>query len=73
MFHPLMLEICMSLPIASKGLRLTLFATSTVVISGLSYRYLESFFLHMKVGVPVSKVGVPVSTPRETAVLLKTA
>jgi hypothetical protein len=63
----------MSLPIASKGLRLTLFAISTVVISGLSYRYFESFFLHVKVGVPVSKVGVPVSPPRETAVLLKTA
>ena len=72
-FHPLMLAICMSLPITSKGLRLTLFAISTVVISGLSYRYLESFFLHVKVGVPVSKVGVPVSPPRETAVLLKTA
>jgi peptidoglycan/LPS O-acetylase OafA/YrhL len=72
-FHPLMLEICMSLPIASKGLRLTLFAISTVLISGLSYRYLESFFLHMKVGGTVSKVDVPVSPPLETAVLLKTA
>jgi peptidoglycan/LPS O-acetylase OafA/YrhL len=49
-FHPVMLTICMSLPIPSKGLRLTLFGISTVVISGLSYRYLESFFLHMKVG-----------------------
>jgi peptidoglycan/LPS O-acetylase OafA/YrhL len=73
MFHPLMLTICMSLPIASKGLRLTLFAISTVVISGLSYRYLESFFLHMKVGGTLSKVEIPVSPPRETAVLLKTA
>jgi peptidoglycan/LPS O-acetylase OafA/YrhL len=72
-FHPLMLEICMSLPIPSKGTRLTLFAISTIVISSLSYRYLESFFLHMKVGVPVSKVDVPVSPPRDTAVLLKTA
>jgi peptidoglycan/LPS O-acetylase OafA/YrhL len=72
-FHPLMLEICMSLPIASKGLRLTLFAISTVLISGLSYRYLESFFLHMKVGGTVSKVDVPVSPPLETPILLKTA
>jgi peptidoglycan/LPS O-acetylase OafA/YrhL len=72
-FHPLMLTICISLPIASKGLRLTLFAISTVVISGLSYRYLESFFLHMKLGVPESKAGVPVSQPRDTPVLLKTA
>jgi peptidoglycan/LPS O-acetylase OafA/YrhL len=72
-FHPLMLEISMSLPIASKGLRLALFAISTVVISGLSYRYLESFFLHMKLGVPISKAGVPVSQPRDTPVLLKTA
>ena len=72
-FHPLMLTICMSLPIASKGLRLTLFAASTIVISGLSYRYFESFFLHVKVGTPVSKVNVTVSPPRETAVLLKTA
>jgi peptidoglycan/LPS O-acetylase OafA/YrhL len=72
-FHPLMLEVCMSLPIASKGLRLTLFAISTVVVSGLSYRYIESYFLHMKVGGSVSKGDVPVSPPRETAVLLKTA
>jgi hypothetical protein len=68
-----MLEICMSLPIASKGLRLSLFAISTVLISGFSYRYLESYFLHMKVGVPVSKAGVPVSQPRDTPALLKTA
>jgi peptidoglycan/LPS O-acetylase OafA/YrhL len=72
-FHPLMLEVCMSLPIASKGLRLTLFAIGTVVLSGLSYRYIESYFLHMKVGGSVSKGDVPVSPPRETAVLLKTA
>jgi peptidoglycan/LPS O-acetylase OafA/YrhL len=72
-FHPLMLEVCMSLPIASKGLRLTIFAISTVVISGLSYRYIESYFLHMKVGGSASKGDVPVSPPRETAVLLKTA
>jgi peptidoglycan/LPS O-acetylase OafA/YrhL len=72
-FHPLMLEICMSLPIASKGLRLTLFAISTVFISGLSYRYLESYFLHMKIGGTVSQVGVPVSQPRDTPALLKTA
>ena len=49
-FHPLMLTICMELPIASKALRLAIFAVSTVVISGLSYRYYESPFLHMKVG-----------------------
>jgi peptidoglycan/LPS O-acetylase OafA/YrhL len=55
-FHPLMLTICMTLPIASKGLRLTLFGISTVVISGLSYRYLESFFLHMKLGVTASSL-----------------
>jgi peptidoglycan/LPS O-acetylase OafA/YrhL len=72
-FHPLMLEICMSLPIASKGLRLTLFAISTVFVSGLSYRYLESYFLHMKIGGTVSQVGVPVSQPRDTPALLKTA
>jgi peptidoglycan/LPS O-acetylase OafA/YrhL len=58
-FHPLMLEICMSLPIASKGLRLTLFGLSTVVISGLSYRYLESYFLHIKVGGAVSPPAIP--------------
>jgi peptidoglycan/LPS O-acetylase OafA/YrhL len=54
-FHPLMLKICISLPIASKGLRLTLFGISTVVISGLSYRYYESFFLHMKLGATGSQ------------------
>jgi len=53
-FHPVMLTICMSLPIPSKGLRLTLFGISTVVISGLSYRYVESFFLHMKLGATAS-------------------
>jgi peptidoglycan/LPS O-acetylase OafA/YrhL len=52
-FHPLMLAICLNLPIASKGLRLTLFGISTVIISGVSYRYYESFFLHMKLGVTV--------------------
>jgi peptidoglycan/LPS O-acetylase OafA/YrhL len=72
-FHPLMLDICISLPIASKGLRLSLFAISTILISGFSYRYLESYFLHMKVGGTVSKVDVPVSQPRDTPVLLKTA
>jgi peptidoglycan/LPS O-acetylase OafA/YrhL len=65
-FHPLMLTMCMSLPIASKGLRLALFATSTVVISGLSYRYVESYFLHRK-------VGGTVSSPRESAVVFKAA
>jgi hypothetical protein len=68
-----MLEICMSLPIASKGLRLTLFAISTVFISGLSYRYLESYFLHLKIGGTLSQVGGALSQPRESPVLLKTA
>lgn len=72
-FHPLMLEICISLPIASKALRLSLFGISTLVISGLSYRYLESFFLHIKVGAPASRAGVPVSQLHETPALLKTA
>ena len=49
-FHPVILAICLNLPIASKGLRLTLFGIGTVVISGVSYRYYESFFLHMKLG-----------------------
>ena len=49
-FHPMMLNISMSLLIPSKGLRLALFGITTVVISGLSYGYYESFFLHMKLG-----------------------
>jgi peptidoglycan/LPS O-acetylase OafA/YrhL len=53
-FHPLVLKICEYLPIASKGPRLILFGISTLVISDLSYRYYESFFLHMKLGVTVS-------------------
>ena len=65
-FHPLMLKIFMSLPIASKGLRLALFGISTVVISGLSYRYLESYFLHIK-------VGERVATPSSSAVAIKAA
>ena len=65
-FHPLMLDICMSLPTGSKGLRLTLFGISTVVISGLSYRYLESYFLHIK-------VGDSLPSPGNTAAVLKAA
>jgi peptidoglycan/LPS O-acetylase OafA/YrhL len=72
-FHPLILKICLTLPIASKGLRLGLFGMSTVVVSGVSYRYIESFFLHMKVGATSSKVGVTSSPTRDTAGLLKTA
>lgn len=56
--HPMMLNISMALPIASKSLRLAVFGITTVVISGLSYRYYESFFLHMKVG------GTGSQTPR---------
>jgi peptidoglycan/LPS O-acetylase OafA/YrhL len=65
-FHPLMLEISMSLPIASKGMRLALFGMSTIVISGLSYRFLESYFLHIK-------VGDRVSAPSGSSVVLKAA
>jgi len=50
MFHPLCLTLCLDLPIASKAVRLALFCVSTVVVSGLSYRFYESPFLHMKVG-----------------------
>jgi peptidoglycan/LPS O-acetylase OafA/YrhL len=50
MFHPLCLITCLDLPIASKAVRLALFGISTVVVSGLSYRFYESPFLHMKVG-----------------------
>jgi peptidoglycan/LPS O-acetylase OafA/YrhL len=62
-FHPLMLEICMSLPAGSKSLRLILFGISTVVIAGLSYRYVESYFLHIR-------VGDAVSPPRDSAATL---
>jgi peptidoglycan/LPS O-acetylase OafA/YrhL len=62
-FHPLMLEICMSLPSGSKGLRLILFGISTVVIAGLSYRYVESYFLHIR-------VGGAISPPRDSAAVL---
>jgi len=53
-FHPFILGICTQLPLASKGLRLALFGIGTLVISGLSYRYYESYFLHLKLGVGVS-------------------
>ena len=50
-FHPLILTLCIDhLPIASKAVRLAIFGVSTVVVSGLSYRFYESPFLHMKVG-----------------------
>jgi hypothetical protein len=60
MVHPLLLEICTHLPIASKAIRLGLFLTSTTLISGLSYRYYESFFLHLKIGrTKTSRNSVP--------------
>jgi peptidoglycan/LPS O-acetylase OafA/YrhL len=49
-FHPMLLEMSTHLPIASKALRLLLFGVTTVVLSGLSYRFYESSFLHMKLG-----------------------
>src|SRR5207248_6290677 len=65
-FHPLMLGISMSLPIASKAVRLAFFGISTIAISDLSYRYLESYFLRIK-------AGDRVSAPSGSAAVLKAA
>jgi len=50
MFHPSLLNICINLSLPSKALRLAIFFVSAVVVSGLSYRYYESPFLHMPIG-----------------------
>ena len=50
MFHPCLLNICINLSLPSKALRLAIFFVSAVVVSGLSYRYYESPFLHMPIG-----------------------
>ena len=63
-FHPLTLAVCSELPIASKALRLALFGISTVVISGLSYRFYESPFLHMNLGRTLTPQPVPSQQPQ---------
>ncbi len=51
MFHPFLLDLCLHhLNLPSKALRLTIFLVGTIVLSGLSYRYYESPFLHMRIG-----------------------
>jgi peptidoglycan/LPS O-acetylase OafA/YrhL len=49
-FHPALLNFCVLLSIPSLVVRLALFFASTILISGLSYRFFESPFLHMQVG-----------------------
>jgi peptidoglycan/LPS O-acetylase OafA/YrhL len=49
-FHPILLTLCMQLPIASKILRLAIFGVSTVAISSISYRFYETHFLRMRPG-----------------------
>jgi peptidoglycan/LPS O-acetylase OafA/YrhL len=65
MFHPFLLNFCVLLSIRSMAVRLALFFASTIVISGLSYRFYESPFLHMQVGRGKkrgSEAAAPVST-----------
>jgi peptidoglycan/LPS O-acetylase OafA/YrhL len=72
MIHPCILNFCVHLGIRSLALRLALFFASTIVISGLSYRFYESPFLHIQVGrgrkrgseaaAPVS-IGTPFANP----------
>jgi peptidoglycan/LPS O-acetylase OafA/YrhL len=50
MFHPVILQLCYHVDLPSKALRITTFLVATVVLSGLSYRYYESPFLHMPIG-----------------------
>lgn len=50
MFHPCLLNFFILLSIPSLAVRLALFFASTIVVSGLSYRFIESPFLHMQVG-----------------------
>ena len=50
MFHPCLLNFCVLLGIRSLAVRLALFLASTIVISGLSYRFYESPFLRMQIG-----------------------
>lgn len=50
MLHPCLLNFVDLLGIHSLAVRLTLFLASTIVLSGLSYRFYESPFLHIQVG-----------------------
>ncbi len=67
-FHPIVLTLCVHhLGISSKALQLGVFGAATVLISSLSYRYIEHPFLKMNVGrnsrvpnlEPVSLSGAP--------------
>lgn len=58
--HPLVLTVCIALPLHSKMLRLGLFGVITVILSSLSYRFIESPILHLPIGRPRR-----ISEPRE--------
>ena len=63
MFHPALLNFFVLLSIPSLVVRLALFFASTVVISGLSYRFIESPFLHMQVGRGKKRSSEPARAP----------
>jgi peptidoglycan/LPS O-acetylase OafA/YrhL len=66
-FHPLMLNICVDhLGIRSKAIQLAVFGIATVLISHLSYRYIESPFLHLPIGR--SKVQAIAKAPQPVTV-----
>jgi peptidoglycan/LPS O-acetylase OafA/YrhL len=63
MFHPCLLNFFVLLSIPSLVVRLALFFTTTVVVSGLSYRFIESPFLHMQVGRGKTRSSEPARAP----------
>lgn len=65
MFHPCLLNFFLTLPLLhSRVLELALFLVTTVVLSGLSYRYIESYFLHLPVGRTRNPAPQPTSQPQ---------
>jgi peptidoglycan/LPS O-acetylase OafA/YrhL len=60
MFHPCLLNFFVLLSIPSLIVRLALFFATTIVVSALSYRFIESPFLHMHVGRGKKRSSEPV-------------
>lgn len=65
-FHPAMLHLCSNLNIPSKGIRLGLFAVTTVLASALSYRFYERPFLQLPIGRPKPKAQPESLKPADT-------
>lgn len=63
MFHPALLNFFLVLSIPSLAVRLALAFATTIVVAGLSYRFIESPFLHMQVGRGKRRGSEPARAP----------